>query len=121
MPLQRIKPTQVSSMGESPAQARRRMETSGAATPEQPQARGEEVPELTAEHMAAIRKADEGFRGGPGGTFEEAEELTEPPTPSKAMDMIRQLSQENVQLMTERNVALDLVEHYRTKYGDLEL
>jgi len=84
---------------------------------------GEEVDgPLGAEHMAAIRQADEGFKDSDkrDGTVEEAEELTEPPTPSKAMDMIRQLSQDKLQLSTERDAALDKVARYEAKYGELD-
>lgn len=127
MPGQASNAQQVSKLGESPAEARRRMSSGGgsAATAEsetQPPL-GEEVKgPLKAEHIAAIREADEGFGGGPvsGGTVEDAEELTEPPTPAKAMDMIRQLSQDKVQLSTELDAALKKVARYENKYGPLD-
>lgn len=119
--IQPIKARQVSSMGESPAEARRRMESGGASTP-RPQGKGKQVAQLTAEHMAAIREADEGFRplSGSSDEPEEVAETTEPPTPSKAMEVIRQLSQDKLQLAAERDAALNLIERYEAQFGELD-
>lgn len=116
--LPKNKAHRVSRLGETPAEARARMASGGSKS----QPRGEQVDELLPQHIAAIRAADEGFKGGPaeGGTVEDAEETTEPPTPSKAMDMIRQLGQEKMQLMAERDSALNLVERYKARYGELD-
>lgn len=123
-PGQKSNARQVSSLGETPAEARRRMQSSGGAaapsseTTSAPAAVGPPSPR----HIAAMRE-QEGFGGGPSeeSTVEEASDLTEPPTPSKAMETIRQLSQDKNQAITERDAALQLVERYRNKYGDLEL
>lgn len=121
--LQPKKANQVSSLGETPAEARRRMASGGGSeVAETRPPLGEEVKRLTPEHMAKIREADEGFSGGPaaGGTVEEAEELTEPPTPSKAMDTIRQLSQEKNQLSTELDAALAKLQRYAARFGEID-
>lgn len=123
MPGQASKAKQVSSLGETPAEARRRMESSGGAsapaseTPPAPAAAGPPSPR----HIAAMRE-QEGFGGGPGddATVEDAPELTEPPTPSKAMETIRQLSQDKNQAITEREAALALVERYKATFGELD-
>jgi hypothetical protein len=122
MPGQKSNAKQLSSLGETPAEARARMKSAGSAQSSSPQLRGEEVPELLPQHIAAIREAEEGFKGTAvsGGTVEDAEETTEPPTPSKAMEMIRQLGQEKIQFQTERDSALNLVERYRSQFGDLD-
>lgn len=114
--------TQVSSMGETPAEARRRMASGGAAAETKPPL-GEEVEgPLQPQHLAAIEEAEGGFSGGPvdGGTVEEAPDEIEPPTPSKAMETIRQLSQDKLQLQTERDAALSKVARYEEKYGELD-
>lgn len=121
MPGQKSNARQVSSLGESPAEARRRMQSSGGAaiaeTAAAPAATGPPGPR----HVAAMRE-QEGFGGGPGddGTVEDAPELTKPPTPEKAMAMIRQLGQEKLQLLTERDSALQLVERYKSAFGELD-
>lgn len=121
MPGQVSKAKRLPSLGEAPAEARRRMETSGGATVDTARPLGQEVEgPLNAEHMAAIRKAEEGFGPGPGATVEDAEETTEPPTPSKAMGMIRQLGQDKIQLQTELDSALNIVERYKAVYGELD-
>lgn len=125
MPRQASNAQQVSSLGETPAQARARMASGGgsdAATESQPPLGKKVDGPLTPQHIAAIRDADEGFGGGPtaGGAVEDVEEMAEPPTPAKAMDMIRQLSQDKTQLMTERDAALNKVARYEKKYGELD-
>lgn len=126
MPRQESKATQVSRLGESPAEARRRMQTSGgageASSETQPPLGKEVKGPLTPQHIAEIREAEEGFGGGPtsGGSVEEATDLAEPPTPSKAMEMIQQLSQDKLQLQTELSSALNVVERYRARYGELD-
>jgi hypothetical protein len=112
---------QVSRIGETPAEARARMRAAEGKSESEP--KGEEVEgPLSPEHLAAIREAEEGFGGGPvdGGTVEEAEETTEPPTPSKAMEVIRQLSQDKLQLQAEQDSALNLVARYKAQYGELD-
>lgn len=116
-PSQQIKPTQVAKLGESPADARRRM--ASGATVEQPVGQEVEGP-LTPEQMAAIREAEEGFSGGAGGTVEDAVETTEPPTPSKAMETIRQLGQEKLQLQTELDAAYGKLGRYEAKFGEID-
>lgn len=122
MPGQASNPKQVSSLGESPAEARRRMASGGRNDERVPQGRGKFVPTLTPQHMAEIRESQEGFAGGPaGGTTEDVDEpLDSHPSPTKAMEMIRQLGQEKMQFLTERNAALSLVERYKAKYGELD-
>lgn len=126
MPGQKSNAKQVSSLGESPAEARRRMQSSGGAGSVESETRpplGEEVKgPLTPQHIATIREAEEGFGGGPGdgASVEEGIETAEPPTPSKAMEMIRQLGQEKIQLLTERDSALGVVERYKARYGELD-
>lgn len=126
MPGQKSNAKQVSALGESPAEARRRMEASGGAAAVTAETRpplGEEVEgPLTPQHMAAIREADEGFGGGPteDATVEDADETTAPPSPEKAMEMIRQLGQDKVQLSTELDAALNLVSRYKARYGELD-
>lgn len=119
--IQPPKANQVDRLGETPAEARERMSSGGGETVTRAPL-GQEVEQLTPSHIAKIREADEGFSGGPasGGTVEDAEELTEPPTPSKAMDMIRQLSQDKRQLETERDAAINKVQRYEAKYGELD-
>lgn len=126
MPRQASKAKQVSSLGETPAQARARMDSGGGSDAVESETQpplGKEVEgPLGPQHMAAIRDADEGFGGGPAvdGTVQDAEEITEPPTPEKAMGMIRQLSQDKTQFMTERDAALSKVARYEAKYGELD-
>lgn len=125
-----IQVRQVKSMGETPAEARQRAAEAAAAGPKPPdatgpdgpQGQGEEVAEFTAEHLASIREAEEGFSApsAEGATVETGEETTEPPSPEKAMDMIRQLSQDKLQLQTELSAALNLVDRYRAAHGDLD-
>lgn len=120
MPGQKSNARQVSSLGETPAEARRRMQSSGGAAIAEtaaPAATGPPGPK----HIAAMRD-QEGFGGGPGddGTIEDAPELTEPPTPSKAMETIRQLSQDKNQAITERDAALNLVSRYKAAFGELD-
>jgi hypothetical protein len=118
--------TQVSSMGETPAEARRRMASSGGADGARTEAApplGEEVEgPLGPQHIAAIEQAEGGFSGGPvdGGTVEDAPDEIEPPTPSKAMDTIRQLSQDKLQLQTELDAALAKLGRYESKFGELD-
>lgn len=122
MPGQRSNAKQVSSLGETPAEARRRMSESGGA----PAAQAEESPAAAGppspRHIAAMRE-QEGFGGGPetaDGSVEDAPELAEPPSPSKAMETIRQLSQDKNQAIAERDSALALVERYKNKFGELD-
>lgn len=119
MPGQKSNARQVSSLGESPAEARRRMQSSGGGeAPASPAASGPPSPQ----HVAAMRE-QEGFGGGPDtadGSVEEGVELAEPPTPSKAMETIRQLSQDKNQAITERDAALALVGRYKAVYGELD-
>lgn len=127
MPGQRSNAKQVSSLGETPAEARRRMKSSGGgegASAEATPSLGEEVEgPLQPQHIAAIEAAEGGFRGtavSGGGTVEETTDQTAPPSPEKAMETIRQLSQDKIQAITERDAALTLVECYRAKYGELD-
>ena len=123
-PRQKSNTKQVSQLGESPAEARAKMQSSGGAEVQtQPDAIGEEVKgPLKPEHMKAIRAVEEGFGGGPieGGTVEEAGDAIEAPSPTKAIETIRQLSQDKMQLLTERDSALNLVEQYRARFGELD-
>lgn len=118
--------TQVSSLGETPAEARRRMQSSGGGSAPQAETQlpaGKEVEgPLTPQHIAAIQEADEGFSGDPvsGGTVEEAPDMTEPPTPSKAMETIRQLSQDKNQLRTELDAALNKLQRYEAQFGEID-
>lgn len=119
-----ISAKQVSTLGETPAEARRRLASEASdPIPAGPQGIGEEVPELTAEHVAAIREAEEGFTA-PASAEEEApqiaEETTAPPSPEKAMDMIQQLSQEKIQFQTELDAAYGVITRYKAKYGELD-
>lgn len=77
---------------------------------------------LKPEHIAAIREADEGFSGGPpqDAAVEEAEDATPPPSPTKAMDTIRQLSQNNLQLQTELDAALAKLQRYEAQFGEID-
>lgn len=120
MPGQKSNARQISSLGETPAEARARMKSSGGGT-EAPPPLGEEVKVLTPQHIAAIRAEEEGFSGaGQDGSVEDAPELIEPPTPSKAMNMIRQLGQDKMQLLIERDSALNLVARYKFAFGELD-
>ena len=113
-------------MGETPAEARRRMASSGGADGASAEATpplGEEVEgPLQPQHLAAIEKAEGGFSGGPadGGTTEDAPDEIEPPTPSKAMETIRQLSQDKLQLQTELDAALAKLGRYEAQFGELD-
>lgn len=114
---------QVSRLGETPAEARRRMQTSGGAAAPQSETRrapADDAPP-TPQHIAAMRD-QEGFGGGPpeNATVEEAPDLAEPPTPSKAMETIRQLSQDKLQLQTELDAALAKLGRYEAQYGELD-
>lgn len=125
MPGQKSNAKQVSSMGETPAEARHRMASGGADAPaaETPPPLGQEVKgPLTAQHLAAISAQEEGFSGTAisGGTVEDAEETTKPPSPSKAMEMIRQLGQEKIQVLAERDAAIGLVDRYKAAFGELD-
>ena len=121
MPGQKSNARQVSSLGESPAEARRRMQSSGggeAPAPAAPVARGPPGPQ----HIAAMRE-QEGFGGGPADEDAIVEERAgdeAAPTPSKAMETIRQLSQDKNQAITERDAALNLVSRYKAAFGELD-
>lgn len=129
MAKQAIQVRQVPSMGETPAEARQRAaEAARVGVPDkQMQAgttvtQGQEVPELTAEHLSFIREAEEGFSApsAKSATVETGEETTEPPSPEKAMNLIRQLSQEKIQAISERDAALALVERYKSAFGEVD-
>lgn len=116
---------QVRTLGESPAEARRRMQSSGGAGEPELEARpplGQEVKgPLRPEHLAAIEKAEGGFKGGAtDGPVEDYDEPVEPPTPSKAMDMIRQLSQDKLQLRSELDAALSKLGRYEARFGEID-
>lgn len=123
------KAKQVSSLGESPAEARRRMGSSGGgATPEAASRpplsdadSGAGRP-LSDVEVATIREKEEGFSGGPaeGDTVEESADLIEPPTPEKAVDTIRQLSQDKLQLQTELDAALAKLQRYEAQFGEID-
>lgn len=125
MPGQASNAKQVSRLGETPAEARARMQSSGGGAAPQVETAAplsEDSSEPTpAQHVAAMRE-QEGFGGGPteDSTVEETTDQTAPPSPEKAMETIRQLSQEKIQLITERDAACALVERYRAKHGDLD-
>jgi hypothetical protein len=123
MPRQASNAKQVSSLGETPAEARRRMRSSGGVEAKATPPLGEEVTgPLQPKHIAAIREADEGFGGGPteGATVEEAGDTADPPSPAKAMQVIRQLSQDKLQLRTELDAALAKLNRYERKFGELD-
>lgn len=110
--------TQLPSIGETPAEARKRM-----AAGDPPEPKGEEVKgPLQPQHLAAIEAAEGGFSGAPvdGGPVEDYEEPVEPPTPTKAAEMIRQLSQDKIQLQAEYDAAVNLLERYKAAYGELD-
>lgn len=124
MPGQASNARQVSSLGESPAQARRRMEASGGGSTPQAETRppaGESRVGPTPKHMAAMRE-QEGFSGGPveNGTVEEAEETTAAPSPDKAMEMIQQLSQDKLTLQSERDAAINKLQRYEARFGEID-
>jgi hypothetical protein len=85
--------------------------------------RGQEVDELMPAHMAAISAADEGF-SQPSKTDDspavEFEDKVEPPSPQKAIEVIRQLTQDKLQLLSERDAALNLVARYEQHFGELD-
>lgn len=119
----RIEAKQVRKLGETPAEARARMAADGPDAAEVEQPRGAEVTgPLTPAHLAAIEAAEGGFRPTEksDGPPQDLDELSEPPSPSKAMEVIRQLSQDKNQLQTELDAALQLVQRYRQKFGDLD-
>jgi hypothetical protein len=123
MPRQASNAKQLPSLGETPAEARRRMSSSGGAEAKATPPLGEEVEgPLQPQHIAAIREAEEGFGGGPteGATVEEAGDMADPPSPAKAMETIRQLGQDKNQAIAERDAALNLVSRYKAKYGELD-
>lgn len=131
MPGQRSNAKQVSSLGESPAEARKRMAAEAAGQEETipphgidgsgPQGQEVEGP-LRPQHIAEIEAKEGGFQGQAvsGGITEERGDREEQPSPARAMDMIRQLSQDKLTLQAERDAALGLVERYRAQYGDLD-
>lgn len=122
----RIKAKEVSQLGETPAEARARMTRSApAATGVAEAFAAAAQPELStsapARHYAAMME-QEGFAAPPGvedPTTEDAVETTEPPTPTKAMAMIRQLSQEKLQMQTELDAALHIIALYKDAFGEL--
>lgn len=71
--------------------------------------------------MAAMRE-QEGFSGGPveNGTVEEAEETTAAPSPDKAMEMIQQLSQDKLTLQSERDAAINKLQRYEARFGEID-
>lgn len=119
MPGQESKAKQVSSLGETPAEARARMQ-SAASTPDA--SGGVELAPPPGVPLA-VSEEIEGFGGGPApedAIVEERAGDEAAPTPSKAMDMIRQLGQDKVQLQTELDAALNLVERYKAVHGELD-
>lgn len=118
-PKQQVRAKQISRLGETPAEARARMKQSGGAA--EPTLGGQQVAQLTPSHLAAIAEQEEGFSGGASdGPVEDYEEQTEPPTPTKAMALIRQLSQDKAQLQAELDVAYSLINRYKAEYGELD-
>lgn len=119
---------QVPSLGESPAQARERMKAEGTVEgpPFVPEGRalvGVEVAgNLTAAQVAEIHAKEGGFQGDAvsGGITEERGDRPDLPSPSRAMDMIRQLSNDKNTLTAERDAAINLVERYRAQFGDID-
>jgi uncharacterized protein YdcH (DUF465 family) len=77
---------------------------------------------LTPAHIARLRAEEEGFAetDKSDGPPQDIDELAEPPSPSKAMETIRQLSQDKIQLQTELDAALQRVQRYRQQFGDLD-
>ena len=114
---------QVSRLGETPAEARARMAAGGGADSPQSETRpaAADTGAPTPQHIAAMRD-QEGFGGGhpANGTVEDAPDMAEPPTPSKAMEVIQQLSQDKNQLRAELDAALNKVARYEAKYGELD-
>jgi hypothetical protein len=120
MPGQESKAKQVSSLGETPAQARARMQSAAATSPD---ASGGVALAPPPGVPLEVSEEIEGFGGGPApedAIVEERAGDEAAPTPSKAMEMIRQLGQDKVQLQTELDAAFNVIERYRGKYGDLE-
>jgi hypothetical protein len=117
----RIEAKQLPNLGETPAEARKRMESSSGAEVEQPRGTEVEGP-LRAEHLAAIEAEEGGFKdtGRSDGPPQDLDDLAEPPSPSKAMEVINQLSQEKNQAFSELDAALALVQRYRAKFGELD-
>lgn len=72
-------------------------------------------------HIAAMRE-QEGFGGGPpeNGTVQEAGDLADPPSPAKAMEVIRQQAQEKNQLQSELDAALNKIARYEAAYGEVD-
>lgn len=122
--LPRSKARQVSSLGESPAEARRRMSSSGDTTAPSGQADAAVLDGAppSPRHIAAMRE-QEGFGGGPeeaDGSVEEGTETAAPPSPEKAMHMIQQLSQEKLQVQTELTAALAKLGRYEAQFGEID-
>lgn len=119
--LQPTKAKQLKTLGETPAEARKRMASSAGAEVEQPKGMEVEGP-LTPAHLAAIEAEEGGFKdtGKSDGPPQDLDELAEPPSPSKAMEVIRQLSQDKNQLQAELDAALHQVQRYRAQFGDLD-
>lgn len=118
MPGQKSKAKRVSSLGETPAEARARMQS--ATSP--PDASGGVALAPPPGVPLVVSEEIEGFGGGPApdNIVEERAGDEAAPTPSKAMDMIRQLGQDKVQLQTELDAALNLVECYKAVHGELD-
>lgn len=123
MPGQASNAKQVSSLGETPAEARRRMSSSGGAVPSgQADATARDGAPPSPRHIAAMRE-QEGFGGGPeeaDGSVEEGTETAAPPSPEKAMNMIQQLSQEKLQFQTELTAALAKLGRYEAQFGTID-
>lgn len=62
----------------------------------------------------------EGFGAVEAPVVEERAGDENAPSPTKAMEMIRELSQQRLQADAERDAALGLVERYRSLYGELD-
>lgn len=78
---------------------------------------GVEVPELTGEHLAEIRAAEEGFGGnldtkdGPLGN------TPLPATPQEAIQIIETITNEKLRAESERDAAIDECERYFQAHG----
>lgn len=119
MPGQESKAHRVTSLGETPAEARAKMAATSAQssthTPSplaMPPVPG--VPNVVSDEI-------EGFGGGPEpeeAIVEERAGDEHAPTPDKAMAVVRQLSQEKIQAVSERDAALDKIQRGELLFGE---
>lgn len=122
MPGQASKAKQVSRLGESPAEARKRMSESAARPDPDARTGGGTLPPIAGVPLKVSAEL-EGFGGPPvdGNEVQEQERGdSHAPSPTAAVNMLRELGNQNNQLKEELSAAFGVIELYKSKFGELD-